>query len=107
MYLNMLRPSKPWLHPMISNNRQAQTLSKLLLLGVISTGFSLLSIEAARAADVVFNFKIDSSGTAPFDANNNPGNDANATNNVVRTQDIITYKWEYNISNGAANNVVL
>lgn len=92
---------------MISNNRQAQILSQIFLLGVISTGFSLLSIEAARAADVVFNFKIDSSGTAPFDGNNSPGNDNSAANNIVRTQDIITYKWEYNVSNGAANNVVL
>jgi hypothetical protein len=92
---------------MIINIRPHKLLSQFLIFGAISTGIPLLSIEAARAADVIFNFKIDSSGTAPFDANNNQGNDSDATNNIVRTQDIITYKWEYNVSNGAANNVIL
>jgi uncharacterized repeat protein (TIGR01451 family) len=82
-------------------------LARTLLLGVLSTGIPLLSIEAARAADVIFNFKIDSSGTGPFDGDNNPGHDQDATNNIVRTLDIITYKWEYNVSNGAANDVIL
>jgi uncharacterized repeat protein (TIGR01451 family) len=82
-------------------------LAQILCLGVLATGISLLSIEAADAADVIFNFKIDSTGTAPFDADNNPGHDQDATNSIVRTLDIITYKWEYNVSNGAANDVVL
>ena len=82
-------------------------LSKILLLGILSTGISLFEIEAARAADVIFNFKIDSSGTVPFDADNIAGHDRDATNDIIRTLDIITYKWEYNISNGAANDVVL
>ncbi len=82
-------------------------LAQILLLSAFTTGTSLLSGETAHAADVIFNFKVGSSGTAPFDANNNPGNDLDATNNVVRTLDIITYKWEYNVSNGAANDVVL
>ena len=89
------------------NAQKSQRLAQTLLLGVLSTGISLLSVNAAHASDVIFNFKVDSSGTVPFDANNNAGNDQNGTNNVVRTLDIITYKWEYNISNGAANNVVL
>jgi uncharacterized repeat protein (TIGR01451 family) len=89
------------------NAQQHKLLAQILLLGVISTGISLLSIEAAHAADVIFNFKIDSSGTVPFDADNSPGHDRDATNSVVRTLDIITYKWEYNVSNGAANDVVL
>jgi hypothetical protein len=92
---------------MIIRIRPHKVLSQFLIFGVISAGIPLLSIEAARAADVIFNFKIDSSGTAPFDANNNQGNDSDANNNIVRTQDIITYKWEYNVSNGAANNVIL
>jgi hypothetical protein len=69
-------------------------LVQILTMGTIATGISLFSIEAARAADVLFNFKIGGSGTAPFDNDNNPGHDANDTNNIVRTQDIITYKWE-------------
>jgi uncharacterized repeat protein (TIGR01451 family) len=82
-------------------------LVQILMMGTIATGIPLLSIEAARASDVLFNFKIGNSGTAPFDSDNNPGHDANDTNNIVRTQDIITYKWEYNISNGTATNVIL
>jgi uncharacterized repeat protein (TIGR01451 family) len=75
----------------------------------LATSLSLSALTAlpAAAADVIFNFKMQASGTAPFDANDLPGNDANDTNNVVRTQDIISYKWEYAINNGAANNVVL
>ncbi len=92
---------------MLLSTCRAKILFQFLLCGTIATGVSLLSIETARASDVVFNFKMDSSGTAPFDPNNNPGNDNSASNNIVRTQDIITYKWEYNVSNGAATNVVL
>jgi hypothetical protein len=89
------------------DTRRNKFLSQILILGVFITGIPLLSTKAVRAADIIFNFKTDTSGTAPFDANNNPGNDENATNNIVRTQDIINYKWEYNVSNGAANNVIL
>lgn len=81
--------------------------SQFLIFTAIFVGSLLLLIEAARASDVTFNFKMFASGTAPFDPNNNPGNDANDTNNVVRTQDVITYKWEYAVNNGAANDVVL
>jgi hypothetical protein len=80
---------------------------QILMTGTIATAISLSSIESARASDVLFNFKIGSSGTAPFDSDNTPGHDTDDTNNIVRTQDIITYKWEYNVSNGAATNVVL
>jgi uncharacterized repeat protein (TIGR01451 family) len=86
-------------------------LARTLLMGGLVTGLPLLALmltlTPAYAADVTFNFKIQADGTAPFDANNNPGNDANDTNNVIRTQDIITYKWEYAVNNGAADNVVL
>ncbi len=92
---------------MMFDFRPSKFLSRFSIVSAIAMGIPFISIEAARASDVTFNFKMDSSGTAPFDANNNPGNDTDATNNIVRTQDIITYKWEYNVSNGAANNVIL
>jgi uncharacterized repeat protein (TIGR01451 family) len=88
-----------------SDRRQRQA----LFIASLATSLSLTGLIAqpAHAADVTFNFKIQASGTAPFDPDNTPGNDANDTNNIVRTQDIITYKWEYAVNNGAANNVVL
>jgi uncharacterized repeat protein (TIGR01451 family) len=46
-------------------------------------------------------------GTTPFDANNNPGNDSSATNDVVRTADLITYDFNYNILNAAADNLTI
>jgi uncharacterized repeat protein (TIGR01451 family) len=89
------------------NIYQNKLLSQILIFGLIATGLPLLSTKAVRAANILFNFNMEASGTAPFDANNDAGNDENATNNIVRTQDIITYKWQYNISNGAANNAIL
>ncbi len=73
----------------------------------LTTAMALLTAQPAYAADVIFNFKIQASGTAPFDGDNAPGNDANSINDVVRSQDIITYKWEYAVNNGAATNVIL
>lgn len=36
-------------------------------------------------------------GTAPFDADNNPGNDSSASNDVVRTNDNVTYRTEITV----------
>jgi hypothetical protein len=82
-------------------------LARTLLISTIAAGLNLASPIAAQAADVTFDFVMSASGTASFDADNNPGNDQNATNNIIRTQDFITYQWKYAINNGAANNVVL
>ena len=46
-------------------------------------------------------------GTAPFDTNNLPGNDSSPSNNIIRTNDIISYKFEVAISNGDAKNITL
>jgi uncharacterized repeat protein (TIGR01451 family) len=89
-----------------------------LLRNAISPNYWLLSLATAitivlvsavpvQAADVVFNFKIISDGTATFEVNNNPGNDSSANNLIIRTQDVITYRWEYAVNNGVANTVVL
>ncbi len=83
-------------------------LSRTLLLTTLLTGsLSCVTLKPAHASDVTFNFKMQASGTATFDADNSAGNDANDTNNIIRTQDIITYQWQYAVNNGAANNVVL
>jgi uncharacterized repeat protein (TIGR01451 family) len=84
-------------------NRLAQT----LWISSLTAGLICGAPLAAWAADVTFNFKMQSSGTASFDADDTAGNDSSETNQIVRTQDIITYKWEYAINNGAATNVVL
>jgi uncharacterized repeat protein (TIGR01451 family) len=89
--------------------RSLQYRQGALFITSLATSLSLTMLVAkpANAADVTFNFKMQASGTAAFDADNAPGNDANDTNNVIRTQDIITYKWEYAVNNGAADSVVL
>lgn len=49
---------------------------------------------------------VESDGTATFDANNNPGNDQSATNGIVRTNDEIQYKFEYNTDAAITNPVI-
>jgi uncharacterized repeat protein (TIGR01451 family) len=83
--------------------RLAQTLWISSLAAGLAGGMPL----AAWAADVTFDFKMQSSGTASFDADDTAGNDSSETNNIVRTQDLITYSWKYAVNNGNATNVVL
>lgn len=80
--------------------------------GKIFTGLATaatLSLAApAYAADLEnFEFKAVKTGTAPFEGNNNNGNDANDTNEFVRTYDVMTYQWDYTANNGDATNTVL
>ncbi len=79
----------------------------LLVTALLTCGLSMAAIAPAVASDVSFAFRMKASGTPSFDADNSPGNDTDDTNNIIRTQDIITYEWEYGVNNGAANNVVL
>jgi uncharacterized repeat protein (TIGR01451 family) len=77
----------------------------LLTTGFVS-GMSLLAMDSVQAADVTFDFRMTKSGTAPFSANDLAGNDTNDTNNIIRTQDIITYSFTYGVVNGSVNNPV-
>ena len=57
--------------------------------------------EAKQDTDVVRNFKLSSvkrtsTGTAPFDGDDNPGNDSTKDNNIVRSFDSIQYDMTYN-----------
>lgn len=46
-------------------------------------------------------------GVAPFDADDTPGNDSSATNNIIRTNDVISYKFEVVVLDDDATNIVL
>ena len=64
--------------------------------------------EAKQDADVVRNFKLasvkrTSTGTAPFDGDDKPGNDSTKDNNIVRSFDSIQYDMTYN---GEINSTV-
>ncbi|MEM7713093.1 MAG: hypothetical protein AAF349_05855 [Cyanobacteria bacterium P01_A01_bin.68] len=78
---------------------------------LLAAGFTTVMIfgtaKPSYAADVTFQFSASKTGTAPFTGDDNPGNDSSETNNIVRTLDIITYKWDYAVNNGDANNTVL
>ncbi|MBD8517536.1 hypothetical protein PlfCFBP13513_17465 [Plantibacter flavus] len=45
-------------------------------------------------------------GTAPFDADDAPGHDSSATNDVVRTHDTVTYRVEIQLDGAAAGDLV-
>jgi uncharacterized repeat protein (TIGR01451 family) len=55
----------------------------------------------------VFQFRVESTGTAPFDNNDLAGNDSSKSNAIVRTQDVISYEWQYAVNGGNAQNVIL
>jgi hypothetical protein len=45
-------------------------------------------------------------GTAPFDADDAPGHDSSATNDLVRTHDTVTYRVEIQLDGAAAGDTV-
>jgi hypothetical protein len=45
-------------------------------------------------------------GTAPFDADDTPGHDSSATNDVVRTHDTVTYRVEIQLDGAAVGDLV-
>ncbi len=93
----------------VFNSQKLKLKNKLNLL--LAAGFSSVMIfgtaRPSYAADITFQFSTSKTGTAPFTSDDNPGNDSSETNNIVRTLDIITYKWDYAVNNGDANNTVL
>ena len=50
---------------------------------------------------------IESDGTADFDADNEAGNDSNAKNGIVRVNDTVTYRVDYNVNEAAADDAVI
>ena len=67
------------------------------------TGWMALS-GAAGAATLALTSTVQISGTAPFDAAGGPGKDVSASDQVVRTNDDITYFIEMNASSAVAAN---
>jgi len=76
--------------------------------GFVAAFFIHSAAPAYAAASVVFDFSTSVTGTAPFTpGDNSPGNDANASNNIVRTLDQVRYQWDYAVNDETAENVVL
>jgi hypothetical protein len=73
----------------------------------LTSYFWAMCATASHAQTAVFQFEIESTGTAPFDSNNQPGNDSSASNPIVRTQDVISYRWSYAVNGGNAEHVIL
>ena len=72
------------------NNAEAQ---------VYDDGSASLTDDSAVVSSVAIVNK--TTGTGPFDDNDEPGNDSSATNNIVRSFDTVTYELEANM---AVNN---
>ena len=71
----------------------------LLLAQVVS-----VSVAYATSVSVDFTRK---TGLMPFDANDNPGNDSGPDNTIIRTNDVIAYRFEVAVQDGDATNIVL
>ncbi len=80
--------------------------TQLLTMGLTAT-IILGATTSANASISNFSLTTDSTGTAPFNTNNDPGNDQNANNNIIRTLDIITYQWLYTTDTNNTDNVVI
>ncbi len=67
---------------------------------VSESDFALLTLNNSSADAYVASFSVKSivDGTAPFDSNNNAGNDANASNGIVRTFDSVRYNLAYSVA---------
>jgi hypothetical protein len=99
-------------------------IASLLLFTLIYPQFFNINLDLEQAFAYVstpavdVNVQVIETGSSPFDANSwngngnqvvdagetNPGNDSSATNNVVRTQDQVTYRVSVNLNGGDANN---
>ncbi len=67
----------------------------------LAAAASLFGAAPASAAPGVLTsvaLSVTSDGTAPFSASDGPGLDSSASNGVVRTNDSVTYRWEYAIA---------
>lgn len=69
-----------------------------------------VATPAATPADIDLALRIAlagvTTGTAPFDADDAPGHDSSATNDVVRTHDTVTYRVEVQLDGAAADDLV-
>jgi len=84
----------------------------LSIISIVLAGYLVIkntnqqNAQASGVLDIVLTQKV--TGTAPFDSTSGPGNDTSATDTVIRTNDTLTYEWQFSvntITDGAANNV--
>ncbi len=79
-----------------------RSLKTILFLAV-----SLVTSQAMAQPDISVNFTRET-GVAPFTpGDDSPGNDSSLSNNIIRTNDIISYKFEVVVLNDDATNIVL
>lgn len=72
-----------------------------LVIGLVIAIFPFAQRSSAASATLTgLNLVVTSDGTAPFDADDAPGNDSARDNGIVRTQDTVSYSWEYSIAAG-------
>lgn len=96
--INLLWPGAQ-AHPLSSTLREGAPLQGALGKTLLAlAGFCALAAPA-HAAISVSSVVVSADGQAPFDANNNPGNDSGLNNGIVRTQDTVLYTINYNATN--------
>jgi uncharacterized repeat protein (TIGR01451 family) len=107
---------KQWFLKLSQPNFRRRSKASFLSLFFISSSLSFLfsfgipqPAFAAPVMNVLIRDPIDggegSTGVAPFDANNNAGNDSSEVNEYVRTADFIEYDFNYNVLDDDAENV--
>lgn len=69
-----------------------------LIVIVALTAGAVVVAHAAAGSVAQITLRVDSDGTAPFDADNSAGNDANANNGIIRSLDYVTYQWEFTVA---------
>ena len=79
-------------------------------LGLIlnSFGKNELKVLASETLSILLVDK--ATGTAPFDSVSGPGNDISATDNIIRTNDTLTYEWQFSVNDipiGGSKNVTI
>ena len=96
------------IQPLLASQRRNLALG--LRSGLVTAGLTAATlfggVAPALAADVVFDFQTLATGTPSFEGDDNPGNDSGAGNDIVRTLDLITYRWQYTVNNGDSNNSI-
>jgi uncharacterized repeat protein (TIGR01451 family) len=89
-----------------SKSRSRRTVKQLAGLFIASLAWGIAAAPS-WGQTAVFQFRVESTGTAPFDSNDLAGNDSTKSNAIVRTQDVISYEWQYAVNGGNAQNVIL
>ncbi len=81
----------------VVSNACAYPMAKVMIRSLLALCVALFLFNTSNAFASVDNIvaTVSMDGTAPFDANNNPGNDASVKNGIIRTQDTFEYLITY------------